>query len=425
MDLAAPPGLAARRAALALIARVIDERRMLSDPGPALDGLTPAERAEAQRLAASVLRHLARIETVLTAFVPRRPPPAAEAVLRLMTAELLAEGTAPHAAVDMGVRLAEGIGGKGLKGLVNAVGRRVAREGAAIWADARPKRLPRWIGRPVTAAWGAEALAAIEAAHEKAAPLDLTPREAAESAALAAEIGAELLPTGSLRLAGHPQVTALAGFAEGRWWVQDAAAALPVRLLGDVAGLAVLDLCAAPGGKTLQLAAAGARVTAVDADPARMERLTENLARTGLGAETVVADALDWEPEGPFDLVLLDAPCTATGTIRRHPDLPFVRREADLDRLVALQAQLLDRAAGWVRPGGRLAYVTCSLLPGEGEAQAAAFLARHPDFAQVPLDGPAVEPGWLTPEGGLRLRPDFWPDRGGMDGFFAAVLARR
>jgi 16S rRNA (cytosine967-C5)-methyltransferase len=313
-------------------------------------------------------------------------------------------------------------------GLVNAVLRKVAAEGEA-WAGLPPQRLPGWLRGRLLSAWGAQAVAAIERAHAAGAPLDLTPRDG-DAAALAARLGgavaATVLPTGSLRLSGAPQVSALPGFAEGAFWVQDAAAALPARVLAPRPGERVADLCAAPGGKTLQLAAAGAEVTAVDVSADRMARLAENLARTGLAAHCVVADARDWRPEAPPDAILLDAPCTATGTIRRHPDLPFVRRPEDVKPLVALQADLIDRALALLRPGGRLLYATCSLLPEEGERQVAAALARHPGLAADPgaLALPGVEPDWRTPEGGLRLRPDFWAEAGGMDGFYL-VLCRK
>jgi 16S rRNA (cytosine967-C5)-methyltransferase len=233
-----------------------------------------------------------------------------------------------------------------------------------------------------------------------------------------------MLPTGSLRLADKGQVSGLPGYEAGGWWVQDAAAALAVRLLGDVSGLRVLDLCAAPGGKTLQLASLGAKVTALDLSGPRMLRLSENLVRTGLSASLVIADALQWEPEAGFDAILLDAPCSATGTIRRHPDLPFIKDGSELAELVVLQAALLDRALGWLSPGGRLVYCTCSLLPDEGEGQLAAALARHPGLIvqQPALAG--VDPAWITPQGGLRLRPDYWAEQGGMDGFFMVALTK-
>jgi 16S rRNA (cytosine967-C5)-methyltransferase len=265
-------------------------------------------------------------------------------------------------------------------------------------------------------AYGRDVVTAIETVQALEPPLDLTLRPGFPSPE------GEVLPTGSLRLTAFGQISTLPGYAEGGWWVQDAAAALPARLLGARPGERVLDLCAAPGGKTLQLAAAGAEVTALDVSPTRMARVTANLARTGLAARTVVADALEWEPEERFDAILLDAPCSATGTIRRHPDLPFVKDGSEISGLVALQARLLDRALGWLKPGGRLVFATCSLLPEEGEGQLAAAVARHPGLAVERVELAGVEPGWWTDAGGLRLRPDHWADRGGMDGFFMARL---
>jgi 16S rRNA (cytosine967-C5)-methyltransferase len=233
-----------------------------------------------------------------------------------------------------------------------------------------------------------------------------------------------MLPTGSLRLAEAGQITALPGYAEGAWWVQDAAAALPARVLDPRPGERVLDLCAAPGGKTLQLAAAGAEVTALDISGPRLARLRENLERTRLTAEIVVADALHWQPDALFDAVLLDAPCSASGTIRRHPDLPFVKTGAELPDLVTLQAALIDRALGFVKPGGRLVYCTCSLLPEEGEAQLEAALVRHAGLTVERPEAAGIDTAWITAQGGLRLRPDYWANRGGMDGFFIVRLRK-
>ena len=281
--------------------------------------------------------------------------------------------------------------------------------------------MPGWLAERLAADWGAAAAAAMARAHLVQAPVDLTPRDPRAGAWLAEELAAEVLPGGTLRLAHRPQISALPGFAEGLVWVQDVAAALPVRMLGEVAGRRVLDLCAAPGGKTLQLAAAGARVTALDVSETRMCRLRENLARTGLAAETVVADAFSWTPDGRFDAVLIDAPCSASGTLRRHPDLAH-RPPPDLAALTALQARLLDRAADWLTPGGVLVHAVCSLLRAEGEDQAAAFARRHPQMrAREPRD-PALA-AFLDAQGRLRTRPDMMAERGGMDGFFAAAFA--
>ena len=416
-------GQTARRAALRLFLAVLDERRTLDEAEPALDGLAPADRARARRLVAEAFRGLSRADALLAPHLRRTPPPAARAALRLGTVEL-AQGGAAHGVVNDWVAVVAGAGRKAAaaRGMVNAVLRKMAAEAPARWADLPVPVMPDWLRAPVAAAWGEPVAQAIEAAHAAGAPLDLTAK--GDPDALAARLGARRLPTGSLRLPRGAQVTALPGYAEGDWWVQDAAAALPARALGPRSGERVLDLCAAPGGKTLQLAAAGAEVTALDLSPARLERVRENLARTGLSAHLAAEDARA-HAGGPYDAVLVDAPCSATGTIRRHPELPHIRDGAGLGDLVALQAALIDRAAACLAPGGRLVYCACSLLPAEGEAQAAAALERLPQLRADPaaLDLPGVERAWRGPEG-LRLRPDHWPEAGGMDGFFVAAFRR-
>jgi len=412
---------------LALIRAVLEDRHLIAevsgDVGPLAD-LDPAERARAQRLALRTLRHLARADAVLKPHLRKPPPPAVRAILRLATVEMLEEGAAAHGAVNAAVALARADRrSAGLSGLVNAVLRKVAATPPGDWAALPPQRLPGWLRGRLDSAWGRAAVTAIEAAHAVGAPLDLTSKSG-DAPALAALVGGEALPTGSVRLTGPVQVSALPGYGEGEWWVQDAAAALPARLLGVRPGERVLDLCAAPGGKTMQLAAAGAAVTALDISAARMARVEENLARTELEAALVVADALDWQPEADFEAVLLDAPCSATGTIRRHPDLPFAKDAAAIKPLFDLQARLIDRALAMLIPGGRLVYCTCSLLPEEGEAQARAALDRHPGLEIEPPEADWIEPGWRTPEAGLRLRPDFWSGRGGLDGFYIACLRK-
>ncbi|NOR29763.1 MAG: methyltransferase domain-containing protein, partial [Sulfitobacter sp.] len=245
-----------------------------------------------------------------------------------------------------------------------------------------------------------------------------------DPAALAEAVGGVVLPTGSVRVTDAGQVTAMPGFAEGDWWVQDAAAALPVKILAPQKGEAVLDLCAAPGGKTMQLAAAGAQVTAVDSSKPRMQRVRENLARVHLPAKVVVVDARQFE--GRFDAILLDAPCSATGTIRRHPDLPHAKDGSEFAELIELQSEMIDHAWSLLNPGGRLVFCTCSLLPDEGEVQVDEALERHPDMSvdRTALDIEGVDPAWISSEGGLRLRPDYWADRGGMDGFYIACLRK-
>lgn len=417
----------ARGTAAALVLGVTEGRLSLADQiaRGALAALAPPDRARAQRLALVTLRHLGRTDALLKPFLRKPPPPEVRAVLRVAVAEVFAEGAPAHGVVSdaVGEVRAAGRRAEAFAPLVNAVLRRATETPPDRWAALPPDPLPGWLRGRLMSAWGKAATMAMEAAHARGAPLDLTPKDG-DAAALAARLGAEALPTGSVRLIGPAQVSELPGYAEGDWWVQDAAAALAVKVLAPRPGECVLDLCAAPGGKTLQLAAAGARVTALDLSAERMERVRENLARCRLAAECVVADALTWEGPAGWDAVLLDAPCSATGTIRRHPDLPHVRDAAGLKDLFSLQSALIDRALTRLRPGGRLVFATCSLLPEEGERQVSAALARHPglhaDRAALAL--PGVESRWITAEGGLRLRPDDWPERGGMDGFYIACL---
>ena len=426
----AVPGLAPRLAAAALLRGVLEEGRLLSDlvqssRGP-LASLPPQGKARAQSLAAETLRHLGRIDTVLDQFLQKEPPAPVRNALRLATCELIVDGIAPHAAVDAAVRMVKNNRQtQHLSGLANAVARRVGEHGPEIWPDLAPTPLPGHLAKPLAKTYGAEVVRALEAAHEKGAPLDITLHPSVDVAALREALEAEILPTGSLRLQSWGQVSAMPGFDEGAWWVQDAAAAIPARLLGDIKGKSVLDLCAAPGGKTMQLAAAGADVTALDLSAHRMERLRENLARVELKAKIVVKDALEYTPAQKFDAILLDAPCSATGTIRRHPDLPYAKAGLALNPLLNLQKDLLGEAANWLKPGGEIIYCTCSLFPEEGEEQVASFLATHPGFEQLAAMAEGLEPEWQDPQGGLRLRPDYWAGRGGMDGFYMARLKKK
>ncbi|MBA3910696.1 MAG: 16S rRNA methyltransferase [Rhodobacter sp.] len=408
-------GVAARAATVAILDAVLGEGRMLEEASGS--DLSPGDRARALRLAGSVLRHLEPADRLLDRTLRKSPPLTVRNVLRLAVVEM-ALGAPAHGVVNAAVEMVRrGKRSGHLAGLVNAVLRALPEAG--LFVGAPPQKLPRWMRQPMVHAYGREAVAAIEAVQAAEPPLDLTLRKGFEAPE------GEVLPTGSLRLAAGGQVSGMPGYAAGGWWVQDAAAALPAQLLDAQPGERVLDLCAAPGGKTLQLAAAGAEVTALDISGPRMARVAANLARTGLAARLVVADALVWEPEAAFDAILLDAPCSATGTVRRHPDLPFVKDGTEVEGLVTLQAALIDRALGWLQPGGRLVFATCSLLPDEGEGQLAAALERHPGLAVERLDLPGVVPEWWTEAGSLRLRPDYWADRGGMDGFFMARLRAR
>jgi 16S rRNA (cytosine967-C5)-methyltransferase len=314
--------------------------------------------------------------------------------------------------------------------LVNAVLRRLAREGPQLIAalDAPALDTPQWLLRRWIESYGETVAHAIAAANGREPALDLTVKR--DPAFWAAQLGGRVLPMGSVRAVAHGAVTALPGFAEGAWWVQDAAAALPARLLGDIAGRRVADLCAAPGGKTAQLAMAGASVTAVDRAPARLARLRENLARLALDADLVCADVAQWAAE-PFDAVLLDAPCSSTGTIRRHPDVPWLKKSSDIAALAALQGRLIERAVALLRPGGMLVYSTCSLEPEENERIVEAMIARDAAVRRVPISAVEVfdHGELLTRDGDLRTLPCQFPDAdsryAGVDGFYAARLEKR
>ena len=421
----ADTGVQARRSAVYLLDQVLgDEPRLMSEllASGALDKLPPDDRARAQRLAMDTLRGMERADRLLQKHLSKYPPLTVRNALRVGTVELC-QGGAAHGVVNAMVELVATHKKLGhLKGLTNAVLRKIAAEGPEAWAALRAPRLPKWLRGPLTEAWGPDAMTGIEAAHFAGAPLDLTAKRDPEN--LAAAVGGTVLPTGSVRVADAGQVTTMPGFAEGDWWVQDAAAALPVKILAPQKGEAVLDLCAAPGGKTMQLAAAGAQVTAVDNSKQRMQRVRENLARVHLPAKVVVVDARRFE--GTFDAILLDAPCSATGTIRRHPDLPHAKDGSEFGDLIELQSEMIDHAWSLLNPGGRLIFCTCSLLPDEGEVQVDEALERHADM-RVDRDAlavPGVDPAWTTQEGGLRLRPDYWPELGGMDGFYIACLRK-
>lgn len=413
---------AARSSAVYLLDQVLGERRLMAEVlgGGALEKLAPEDRARAQRLALDTLRSLERADRVLQKHLRKAPPLHVMNVLRLGTVELCGGGAA-HGVVNVLVGLVSKHRRHGqLKGMVNAVLRKVAEQGPAEWAKLRTPRLPKWLRKPLAQAWSNEAMLAIEAVHYAGAPLDISAKPGADLSGL----GGAMLPTGSLRLGDAGQVTALPGYEAGGWWVQDAAAALPAKVLDAQKGETVLDLCAAPGGKTLQMAAAGADVTALDISENRLTRLRANLKRTGLEAAVIAGDAL--EHEGQYDAVLLDAPCTATGTIRRHPDLPHAKDGSDFGALIELQAQMLAHAWTLVKPGGRLVFCTCSLLPDEGECQVEDALEMFEDMTadRAALDLPGVDPAWITAEGGLRLRPDYWAETGGMDGFYMACLRK-
>ena len=431
------PGLAARKIAADIVDGVLRRRvpldEQLSGRGAhiALPGLADRDRALMRRLTATVLRRLGTLRHALAGFLDKGFPgdaPRVETILMIGAAQVLWLDVPDHAAVGLSVRLAQADRrGARYAGLVNAVLRRVAQNRDAILAEPATRDTPDWLMKRWRAAYGNETARAIAEANGHEPALDISVKS--DAAHWAERLRGCVLPTGTVRTVAHGAISMLPGFTEGAWWVQDAAASIPAHLLGDVRGLSVADLCAAPGGKTAQLCAAGAAVTAVDRSPARIARLKENLERLGLTAEAHVGDALEWQA-GPFDAVLVDAPCSATGTIRRHPDVPWLKGEADLTQLTSLQQRLLDRAVDLVKPGGRVVYCVCSLEPEEGEAQVAALLARDVRVKRAPLEPADVfgHAEFLNADGDLRTLPQMLPDAdphlGGMDGFYGARLVR-
>jgi 16S rRNA (cytosine967-C5)-methyltransferase len=390
--------------------------------------LSARDRGFARALATESLRRLGQIEELIRHFIAKPPPPHKSGItpeiLIAGVCELLFLKTPPHAAVDAANRLAQtDRNAVHFKPLINAVLRRIAREGEAIVAsqDAAALNTPDWLWPRWLSAYGEAEARAVAAVHSQIPPLDLS----FSGDALPQISDAALLAPQSLRVKRGGRVDELPGYQDGRWWVQDFAASLPVRMFGDVTGQRVIDLCAAPGGKTAQLCAAGARVTAVDIAPERLDIVRENLSRLRFSAELVAADARDWRPREAAPLVFLDAPCTATGTIRRHPDLPWLKSAADVQICAGLQAELLDAAAEMTAPGGILVYAVCSLEPEECEEQVDAFLARNGGFRHEAASASEfIDPQFITAKGDLRTLPFMWAEKGGMDGFFAARLRR-
>ena len=432
-DAEPPVGVTTRMAVLDIIAAGLAQRGGFDTAltRPPFTALADArERASARALAATVFRRLGPIDRALDAKLKRPPPEVVRNILRLGAAQLLFRDTPDFAAVSSAVDLANAVrGGKPFAGLVNAVLRGLARERRG--EPSSEDHAPPWLYARWRAAYGDETASAIAAEIPREPATDVSLRDPAAGAwgaeALAEALPATPLPGGSLRTERRGDIAEWPGFAEGAWWIQDAAAAAPARLLAPRPGETVLDLCAAPGGKTLQLAAAGAAVVALDRSPARLVRLKENLARMGLTAEVVAAEAAAWADQRTFDAVLLDAPCSATGTFRRHPDLLWAAQPGDIPKLAEVQARLLIAAADRVRPGGRLIYCVCSIEPEEGEAQVAQFLARRSDFRAAPAD-PAIvglPAESLAADGcGLRALPSQWRDLGGIDGFYMCRLER-
>ena len=386
---------------------------------PALAALDGRDRAFARALVMATLRYLGPIDSALQAKVKKAPPDKVVQILRLGVAQAFVLKTPAHAAVTTSVDLVAQDGGlRMFKGLVNAVLRGLVRDPPRL---GDPELMaPSWLYMRWRAAFGAEAAHEIAAMIAQEPATDLSLKNPSQGAALADALEAEVVPGGSLRTTKRGDIATWPGFAEGGWWVQDAAAAIPARLLDVQAGQTALDMCAAPGGKTLQLAAAGAKVVALDRSAVRLKRVAENLARLALTAEVVAADAAAWPDRRGFDAVLLDAPCSATGTFRRHPDVLWAAKPSDVAGLAAVQSKLLDAAARRTKAGGRLVYCVCSLEPEEGEGQVAAFLGRTPSMALDPIaagEGGAPTAS-VTTDGTLRILPNHLP--GGIDGFYVA-----
>lgn len=437
------PGLAARRIAADILDGVLHKHRTLDDQldgaaaHPGLKALADRDRALMRRLVATILRRLGTLGHVLSRLLDRGIPtdaPRAQSALLIGAAQILWMDVPDHAAVDLSVRLVQS-DRRAAKyaGLVNAVLRRCAREGQPLIDEVKSQTLdiPEWLMARWSAHYGEATAREIAVALSHEPSLDITVKS--DAAQWATRLHGETLPTGTVRTLLQGAVTMLPGFTEGHWWVQDAAAALPAHLFGDITGKSIVDLCAAPGGKTAQLALAGARVTAVDRSPNRMARLRDNLARLSLEAETVVTDAAEWpggNNGGGYDGILVDAPCTSTGTIRRHPDVAWLRQEVDISALAALQKRLLQKAVALLKPGGILVYCTCSLEPEEGEQQISALLEADSTMRRAPV-GAAEVAGLaeiLTVDGDLRTLPCHLPHDdprlGGLDGFYAARLVK-
>lgn len=420
----------AREVALDVLERVLGQTRPLDETfagHPKLGQLSARDRAFARLLSTTVLRRLGQIDDLLGRFIDRTPKSErVRNILRLGATQLLLLGTPAHAAVSATVALAQGREAFA-KGLANAVLRRTANEGEALLAhqDAARLNMPEWLWRSWTAAYGEDRARAIAEAHLIEAPLDLTVR--ADPDAWAERLEAVRIHDNSLRRAAGGLIEELPGYADGAFWVQDTAAALPARLLGEVRGRPVIDLCAAPGGKTAQLAAQGAEVTAVEISERRAVRLRANLERLRLRAEVVIADAQTWRPAEPALFVLLDAPCTATGTIRRHPDIAWHKTESDVGRMAELQGQLLRAALEMTAPGGVLVYASCSLQPEEGPMVVERAIASGLPVERVRIVPAEIDhlPVEITPAGEVRTLPCHLADRGGLDGFFIARLRHR
>ena len=426
-DEAADIGVEARLAAGVLLNAALEGRGGMDSAQTfrEIAALPAPDRAFARAVAMAALRRLGEIDQILDRRLNKAPPLPVRTILRIALAQTLVLETPAFAAVSTAVKLAErDPKTRPYKNLVNAVLRGVGRDGPGL--TTAESNLPDWIAARWKATWGEQGLIALALVAREEPPTDLSLKPGTDAGALATAVDGEVLPGGTVRTGRRGDVASWPGFEDGNWWVQDAAAAVPARLLAPRAGESIIDLCAAPGGKTLQLAASGAEVVALDRSDSRLKRLRANLERTGLSAEVVAVPAEDWEDDRTFDAVLLDAPCTATGTFRRNPEVLRATKPADVAKLADVQHRLLDAAAERVKPRGRLVYCVCSMEREEGETQIIAFLRRNPAFrtvAAVPAEVGAPDEA-LTPEGWLRILPSMWTDKGGVDGFFVARLDR-
>jgi 16S rRNA (cytosine967-C5)-methyltransferase len=427
-------GLEPRRIAARVFTEVVKRQWTVEsalEAAPGYNEMEARDRAFARAMTATALRRVGQTEAVLNSFLSKplnETSTSAQAILMIGATQLLWMGVPAHAVVSSAVDLAaERADARKLKGLINAVLRKVANEGMAIANNTPPQdNLPEWLRSSWRKAYGPGRLSRMTDVILKPPPLDITLKDPAQTEYWAEQLEARILPTGSLRRDGIGDVTALPGFDEGAWWAQDVAAAIPARLLNVQPKERVVDLCAAPGGKTMQLAAAGALVTAIDSSATRLKRVTQNLTRTGLDARIIATDGRGWTPKRPVDAVLLDAPCTATGTLRRHPEAAWIKRPSDVFKMRDIQMALVKSAEKMMRPGGRLVVCTCSLQPEEGEYLAMEIARHYKSLTPFPVDESEV-PGLskaISPEGFLRLTPANWSDHGGMDGFFIARFTK-
>lgn len=432
----AMPGLALRHVALDLAIAVMNEKQPLDDclqhifradsPGGKLDH---RDRAYVRKLVATLLRYRGSIDSVISKFVQTDLPEkgSAKMILRLGVCQILYMRTPAHAAVDLTLHLADQRKAGGLKGLMNAVLRKISKNKESLITELDQQKLlntPDWLLARWQKIYGPEVTSAIVSQHVADPPIDLTVK--ADPEKWAEKFKGQLLASGTVRCQPQGPLTEWEGYEQGDWWAQDVSAAIPATLFGNLSGLTVYDLCAAPGGKTAQLCQQGAQVTAIDKSAARLSILHQNLTRLNLEADVVHADILTWRPAKKADAILLDAPCSATGTARRHPDMPWHKKESDIKTLASLQFKLLTRCLSMIKPGGLIIYCTCSLEPEEGEEQIDHFLKEfRGQIKRVPIRAQEIDlpDGAILPSGDLRLLPHFGNDQGGMDGFFISRLS--